>query len=279
MQGRSPAGSSGAGGISDSALRVRQPLQLPSASARMPGNRPAKGPGRPTGPASPDELARARLFAVLGEERSLSARAPQPAPPFGVRPTVRATDLLTSPKRTLRGFFSRRTRLVWRHVLRILRLPVQVSCASIVAYYVLFNFSVVRGSSMAPGIHDGDRILVDQVSYMFRDVQRGDVVVMRYPLDPRVDYIKRIVGLPGDEVTIRGSQVFVNGDLLDEPYVQQPDARSFCSTKVGPQHYFVLGDNRAHSADSREFGQVPRDYLRGKVDVRVWPFSRAGWID
>jgi len=146
---------------------------------------------------------------------------------------------------------------------------------------LLFNFSEVRGSSMKPGIHDRDRILVDHLSYLFGDVERGDIVVLRYPLDPSLDYIKRVVGLPGDEVAIRGDRVFVNGKLFDEPYVDAEfaDPYTHMSAVVKPGHVFVLGDNRLRSSDSREFGQVDMGLLRGKVRFRLWPLARAGWIE
>ncbi len=149
------------------------------------------------------------------------------------------------------------------------------------AWGLAFNFSEVRGSSMEPGIHDRDRILVDQVSYIFGSVQRGDVVILRYPLDPSLDYIKRVIGLPGDEVVIQRGQVYINGEHLDEPYVAAAaiDPWSSMHTVVRPGHYFVLGDNRRRSSDSREFGQVPAEYLRGKVRARLWPLGRVGLID
>ena len=146
-------------------------------------------------------------------------------------------------------------------------------------YAVFFNLSVVRGNSMAPGIHDGDRILIEPWSYMFGGVERGDVVVLRYPLDPQVDYIKRVIGLPGDLVTLAGGHVWVNGELLEEPYIAEPDDESYLSTRVKPGQYFVLGDNRPRSSDSREFGQVPAEYVRGRVDLRLWPLDRLGLID
>jgi len=148
----------------------------------------------------------------------------------------------------------------------------------VVAYALLFHLSIVRGSSMAPGIHDGDRILVDHLSYFLGDVRRGDVVVLRCPLAPELDYIKRVIGLPGDDVRIEGGDVFVNGERLTEPYIAGPDPRSCLHEKVAPGHFFVLGDNREHSSDSREFGQVPRDFLRGRVELRVWPPERAGAV-
>jgi signal peptidase I len=157
--------------------------------------------------------------------------------------------------------------------------PTQAVIASLVAYIFLFNLSVVRGSSMAPRIHDGDRILIDHVSYLFHAVERGDIVVLKYPLDPSVDYIKRVVGLPGDEILIDHGTVWVNGKRLDEPYVDSPDPLTQLYARVQPAHYFVLGDNRRRSSDSREFGQVPVGYVRGKVELRIWPPERVGVID
>lgn len=158
------------------------------------------------------------------------------------------------------------------------RNALRVLLGLLLLYVSVFNFSVVRGSSMAPGIHDGDRILIDQLSTWLGDLRRGDVVVLRYPRDPRVEYIKRIIGLPGDEIVMAGGMVWVNGRLLDEPYVGEFDPASWSRVRVREDHVWVLGDNRPHSSDSREFGQVPRENVRGKVDFRVWPPERIGPI-
>jgi signal peptidase I len=149
----------------------------------------------------------------------------------------------------------------------------------LVSYSLFFNLSVVRGSSMTPGIQDGDRILVEPWSYLLGPIERGDVVVLRYPLDPEIDYIKRIIGLPGDHVTLAHGVVWVNDERLAEPYVESVDASSSLSIEVEAGHYFVLGDNRPRSSDSREFGSVPEEYVRGRVDLRLWPLGRAGLID
>ncbi len=154
----------------------------------------------------------------------------------------------------------------------------QLSCLGFLCYIALFNVSVVRGSSMAPGIHDGDRIVVDHFAYMLGTVKRGDVVVLKYPLDPSLDYIKRVIGLPGDEIAILNGRVWVNDVELNEPYVASADPLSRVQVRVLPAHYFVLGDNRPRSSDSREFGQVPMDYVRGRVEVRLWPLSRVGAV-
>jgi signal peptidase I len=162
--------------------------------------------------------------------------------------------------------------------LRALGSAIQILGLLAIAYALLFHVSVVRGSSMAPGIHDGDRILVDHLSYVLGDVRRGDVAVLRCPLDPDLDYIKRVIGLPGERLRIEDGVVWVNGERLPEPYLLQRDCRSSFDLTVAPDHFFVLGDNREHSADSREFGQVPRGLLRGRVDLRVWPPERAGAV-
>jgi len=151
--------------------------------------------------------------------------------------------------------------------------------AGMLAYTLLFNLSVVRGASMQPGIHDGDRILVEPWSFLLSDVSRGDVVVLRSPQDPDLDYIKRVVGLPGEEVVVGPAGVFVNGERLSEPYAVGDHSGRVLTTVVEPGHVFVMGDNRPHSADSRDFGLVPMADLRGRVDLRVWPPERMGLIN
>ena len=148
----------------------------------------------------------------------------------------------------------------------------------LVSYSLFFNLSVVRGSSMAPGIQDGDRILVEPWSYLLSPIERGDVVVLRYPLDPEIDYIKRVIGLPGDCIALAHGEVWVNGKRLAEPYVESIDTSSSLSAVIEPGHYFVLGDNRPRSSDSREFGFVPEANVRGRVDLRLWPLERAGLV-
>jgi signal peptidase I len=160
----------------------------------------------------------------------------------------------------------------------VLRAPTRVLAIGLFAWLLTFNLSVVRGSSMTPGIQDGDRILIDQLSYLLGEAERGDIVVLQYPLDPSLDYIKRIVGLPGDELLIADGEVWVNGERLDEDYLEQADPYTRLRVVVPEGHYFVLGDNRLHSSDSREFGEVPAALVRGKVDLRLWPLSRAGLL-
>lgn len=133
---------------------------------------------------------------------------------------------------------------------------------------------VVRfeGTSMQPGIKDGDRLLVLRFDRGAKfDVRRGDVVLFRYPKDPEKSYLKRLVGLPGDTVELREGRVFINGEELAEPYVD-PNLNvvldSAPPVRVGPQHYYVLGDNRDNSADSRIWGLIPEKYIIGRVADR-----------
>ena len=149
----------------------------------------------------------------------------------------------------------------------------------LISYVFLFNLSVVRGSSMAPGITDGDRILIETWSHQLEDLDRGDVVVLSSPVEPGVDYIKRVIGLPGDEILIAEGNVWVNGEQLDEDYAVPQDAGLFQWTRVLDGHLYVMGDNRPHSSDSREFGQVAEELLQGRVRLRVWPLGSVGLLD
>ena len=136
----------------------------------------------------------------------------------------------------------------------------------------------VDGPSMLPTLHDGERLMVDKLTYRFREPQRGEIVVFRYPADPREHFIKRIIGLPGDVVEIRAGRVYVNGSALDESYLATPTWGQFGPVRVPAGRYFVLGDNRTNSEDSRypQVGFVPRSYLEGRALWRFWPPSRIG---
>ena len=136
----------------------------------------------------------------------------------------------------------------------------------------------VDGPSMLPTLHDGERLMVDKLTYRFRDPQRGEIVVFRYPANPREHFIKRIIALPGDVVEIRAGRVYVNGTALEEPYVATPTWGHFGPVRVPAGRYFVLGDNRTNSEDSRypQVGFVPRSYLEGRALWRFWPPSRIG---
>ncbi len=144
----------------------------------------------------------------------------------------------------------------------------------LVLHLFVVQISVVRGLSMQPSLFDGDRLIVDRLTYSFGDVDRFDVVVLRNPRDKSVDYVKRVVGLPGETVEIHKGSVFVNGVELDERFEFIDDTTSMAEVIVPGGHYFVLGDNRPVSCDSREFGLVQHELLKGKVRMRFWPLTR-----
>ncbi len=147
-------------------------------------------------------------------------------------------------------------------------------------FIVVFLYQPVKveGTSMMPGLADQERIFINKFAYHLGRVERGDVVVFRYPGDPSKNYIKRIVGVPGDRIEIRRGAVFVNGNRLVEPYVpsQFRDQRSMSEIIVPDSSYFVLGDHRNLSSDSRDFGAVEQSAIFGKAVFAYWPSAMVG---
>jgi signal peptidase I len=138
----------------------------------------------------------------------------------------------------------------------------------------------VQGTSMEPQLVDGERIVVNKFVYRFRPIERGDVVVFWYPRDPSVSFIKRVVALPGDTVEIRRGRVMVNGVAADESYLPAAfrDSDNHPPLEVAKGFYFVLGDHRRSSNDSRSWGEVPERYIYGRAVFRFWPLGRMGPI-
>lgn len=137
----------------------------------------------------------------------------------------------------------------------------------------------VEGTSMLPRLHDGERIFVNKmVYYHLPKLERGDIVVFWFPDDPDKSYIKRVIGLPGELVEMRDGRIRINGQELNEPYLdpQLNLARmNLPAIVIKPHYYFVMGDNRDHSSDSRYWGLVPEKYIYGKALFRYWPLSQA----
>jgi signal peptidase I len=138
----------------------------------------------------------------------------------------------------------------------------------------------VEGTSMAPLLSDQERIFINKFVYHFEPVGRGDVVVFWYPLDRTKSFIKRVVGLPGDEVEIRRGRVYINGKTLEEPYVpsQYIDTAAYGPVQIPRDEYFVMGDHRISSNDSRIFGPVPSAFIYGKAVFAYWPWTQFGSI-
>lgn len=146
--------------------------------------------------------------------------------------------------------------------------------------FVIFLYQPVQveGTSMLPRLSNHERIFINKFVYRFEPIRRGDIVVFHFPLDPSKSYIKRVVGLPGESVSIRDGRVFIGGRPLEEPYVSPSflDRRSFPPVTLAPDHFFVLGDHRDSSNDSREWGAVDRKYVYGKAVFVYWPFDQFG---
>lgn len=153
--------------------------------------------------------------------------------------------------------------------------------------YFLIQPFFVKGASMDPNFLDGDYLIIDEISYRLNEPQRGDVVVFHYPLDRSQFFIKRIIGLPGETVKIEEGKIFIYSQetpdervVLDESeYLEDAYTPGNLEISLGEDEYFVLGDNRNASSDSRKWGGVDRDYITGRAWIRAWPFNRLEVID
>lgn len=163
---------------------------------------------------------------------------------------------------------------------------IKVVCISLaiiipVRYFLVQPF-YVKGQSMEPNFHDDEYLIIDELSYRFHAIERGDIVVFRYPKEPTQFFIKRVIGLPGEKVEVKDGYVFIydkNNDkksLLDENQYLGDEAKTSGDRMwvLGDEEYYVMGDNRDHSLDSRIFGPVPKDLIVGRVWLRGWPVNR-----
>lgn len=145
----------------------------------------------------------------------------------------------------------------------------------------VFQPFVVEGSSMVPTFNDHDYLIVNKFRFRFTPPRRGDVIVFLSPTIRNTDFIKRVIGLPGEVVRIDGNQVFVNGQKLSEPYLNQDDTTP-PSTSIerflGTEEYWVMGDNRSHSSDSRDWGPLQRSAIIGQASITVFPRADFGLV-
>jgi signal peptidase I len=156
--------------------------------------------------------------------------------------------------------------------------------SSLLAFIVivfLYQPVQVEGTSMMPRLENHERIFINKFLYRLEPIQRGDIVVFWYPLDPSKSYIKRVIGLPKEAVSIRDGQVYINGKPLRESYIPPGylDHQDYPATVVPEDHFFVLGDHRISSNDSRVWGTVDREYIYGKAVFVYWPFSELGSLN
>ena len=151
---------------------------------------------------------------------------------------------------------------------------------AVVVIVFLYQPVKVEGTSMMPWLQDQERIFVNKFVYRFEDIHRSDIVVFRFPLDPTKSYIKRVVGLPGDEVEVIRGQLYINGKRIDEPYIREEfrDLGTYPPITVPDESYYVLGDHRNTSNDSRTWGTVGRDFVVGKAVFAYWPIDQFGVV-
>lgn len=177
---------------------------------------------------------------------------------------------------------------IWTESLRLIR-----DIFLIIVVFILFGVFavqpvVVEGTSMLPQLNDGERLLVNKLVYYkiqsvsWGHLERGDIVVFWFPKEPDKSYVKRIIGLPGESVEVREGKVIIDGQQLNEDYLDfehNQSLPSFPPRRVEDHHYFVMGDNRDNSSDSRYWGLVPEKYIYGKAFFRYWKPSKMGFLE
>ena len=189
-------------------------------------------------------------------------------------PLSPGTDPPPAPRRRKRHtyFFNA------RYWLRDLILSI---CIALAIILFLYQPVQVEGTSMMPRLGAHQRLLVNKFLYKFEPIARGDIVVFRFPGDPSKSYIKRVVGLPGDRVEIQEGRVIIDNKVLREPYLApgHGDRRSYSMIQIPPGHYYVMGDHRDSSHDSRQWGTVHQSSIYGKAVFCYWPFESFGSVD
>lgn len=157
---------------------------------------------------------------------------------------------------------------------------IAVLLALVIKTFVIEIFQV-EGHSMYPTLEDGERLVVNKFIYRFKKPQRGDIIIFKYPADPDYDYIKRVIAVENDVIEIKNGKVYLNNKLLQEDYIKEPTPGRFGPEKVPEDHFFVLGDNRNNSKDSRfpSVGFVPYENLKGKAIFVIWPLDKIGPIN
>jgi signal peptidase I len=157
----------------------------------------------------------------------------------------------------------------------IVSIVIAVVLAFCIRYFIVEPY-LVDGPSMRPTLQNAERLVVNKFIYRFRAPERGEILVFRYPRDPSRDFIKRVIAIPGDTIEIKDGRVFVNQQLMNEPYILSKTRGDYPLSTVPEGHIFVMGDNRNNSEDSRfaDVGFVPYDLIKGKAVLVFWPFDQ-----
>jgi len=174
---------------------------------------------------------------------------------------------------------------LWRAVKDVLQIVVLAFILSFVLRTYIVEARQIPSGSMQPTLQIGDRLMVDKIIFRFSAFKRGDIVIFKPTPAAKVStgadtfFIKRIIGLPGDELTVAQGKVYINGRPLDEPYEAEPPEYTYGPREVPDGMLFVMGDNRNNSADSHVWGFLPAENVKGKAFMRFWPLNRMGKID
>jgi len=201
------------------------------------------------------------------------------APPTGGSPDALKSSLGPAPSPQEASTSQANTHHLLRNEIRVWTRDLLIAIGlALVIIVFLYQPVKVEGTSMAPLLSDQERIFINKFVYRFEDIHRGDVVVFWYPLDRSKSFIKRVIGLPGETVDIRRGLLYVNGQLIPEPYVppQYTDITDFGPVKVPKDSYFVMGDHRISSNDSRVFGPVASQFIYGRAVFAYWPVDHFG---
>ena len=158
-----------------------------------------------------------------------------------------------------------------KHLTREIVITVLIALVIFLAVHFTLQSFKVKGDSMLPSLQSGQYLLINKVVYSFSSQHRGEVVVFHPPVNSEDVYIKRIIGLPGETIEITRGKVYINGEPLDEPYIEEEAVYDYPPYLIPPGHYFVLGDNRNGSSDSRRWGPVPEENIIGKAWLCYWP--------
>src|SRR5712664_3006717 len=201
------------------------------------------------------------------------------APPTGGSPDPQKSSLAPAPSPQDATSSQASTHHLLRNEIRVWTRDLLIAIGlALVIIVFLYQPVKVEGTSMAPLLSDQERIFINKFVYRFEDIHRGDVVVFWYPLDRSKSFIKRVIGLPGETVDIRHGLLYVNGQLIPEPYVppQYTDVTDFGPVRVPKDSYFVMGDHRISSNDSRVFGPVASQFIYGRAVFAYWPVDHFG---
>lgn len=178
-----------------------------------------------------------------------------------------------------KGFFEN----LGAHIVDLIETLVVFGAVFALIYLFVAQFHKVSGLSMFPTMHNNDYLITEKISYRLSDPKKEQIIVLKNPKDESQDFIKRIIAVPGDTIRIENNSVFVNGGLISEPYLPSgtpTNPGAFLTEKqtikIGPNQYFVFGDNRGHSSDSREWGPIKKEEIIGRAFFRYWPPQTIG---